>query len=212
MARKAGEGVGDVNFDRASAIQAAKAADLAYRAPTVRAGSTAAFVEYDAPSGTLTLAIAGTDDMTDLLADLRAIPAPVGWKLGHGVSLHAGFVEQQERLHAALCRELKKYPPPSRIVAGGHSLGAAMMALTVARIPGYFLHAEVYLFGCPKIGDKEWADHFRVLTHGCAVFRVEGAQDWIPRFPMAPLWHHVGTWQDGGPVGHSLAGYIAALS
>jgi len=58
----------------------------------------------------------------------------------------------------------------------GHSLGGALAALSFARIPEA---TGLYLYGTPRVGDKDFLNHFE----GRPVWRIENARDPVPMVP-----------------------------
>lgn len=105
--------------------------------------------------GALTiLAFRGTqaDQPRDLITDLSAWRSPFP---GRG-RVHTGFWTAYKELAGPIDAWLKQVRP-RRLLVTGHSLGAAMATLMAA------LHeeAELVTFGCPLVGNREFADSFR---------------------------------------------------
>jgi hypothetical protein len=131
------------------------------------------------------LAFRGTEksDWTDLLVDLIALPvkedpglhSPAGLQktlfhlgLTHpilnpfrttAVGVHAGFqfaLNSVWEQTSALLRDYRAANPAAPIFFTGHSLGAALATLAIARFRGG--KAALYTFGSPRVGNKPFCD------------------------------------------------------
>ncbi len=108
------------------------------------------------------VAFRGTDDPRDWLVNVRIDPSP--WP-GGGV-VHRGFHRSFEGI-APLLSRWRAERPAARWLLTGHSQGAAMAVLAAS-----LLHPHaVYAFGCPRLGDQEFAntlaqDRIHQVVHG----------------------------------------------
>lgn len=106
-----------------------------------------------APDGTAFVVFRGTqpDALLDLIADIRfkLVPCPSGG------SVHQGFLDAYASLSDASDNWLAA-TGAARIVATGHSLGAAMATLLAAAHPD----STLVTFGSPRVGNRDFADPF----------------------------------------------------
>lgn len=128
-----------------------------------------------APDGTVFVAFRGTqpDAVRDLLADadIRFAEGPGG--VGR---VHNGF----RQAYASLAEDVDRWLAPrasGRLIATGHSLGAAMATIMAA----VHRQAELVTFGSPRVGDGPFAES---LT-GRATRRYLDCTDLITGVPPA---------------------------
>ncbi|MDD5394351.1 MAG: lipase family protein [Thiothrix sp.] len=110
---------------------------------------------------TLLVAFRGTegDDWDDLQTDANC--RMVAWQAGMG-KVHAGFAAAlQDNGVLDVVRDYVASKPAARVLLTGHSLGAALATLAASIIhPAY-----LYTFGCPRVGDKVFAEALRSVRH-----------------------------------------------
>jgi triacylglycerol lipase len=130
--------------------------------------------------GTPYIAFRGTqaDKVDDLLSDLRFLP--VRWT-GKG-RVHRGFLRALESVSEEIEDWLTPYTESACVVTG-HSLGAAIATLMVARLD----HAELVTFGSPRVGTAAFARMF----NGRAVRRYVDCADVVTRVPPPVGYKHV---------------------
>lgn len=113
-----------------------------------------AFGATSAEGGLTILAFRGTqaDRPKDLITDLLA------WRtrFPKGGKVHTGFWTAYRQLEGPIEAWLSEVRP-RRLVVTGHSLGAAMATLMAASHD----EAELVTFGCPLVGNAEFAQRFR---------------------------------------------------
>jgi triacylglycerol lipase len=179
------------------------------------------------------VAFRGTEltDVRDALADAKvALKALVD---GETRRVHAGFLEYFQRLERRLMMKLtnlQQARPGRQVYLTGHSLGGAMATVMFAML---VIQRELdmkkqraaaasegqpslpspllYTFGCPRVGDAEFARHLDRLYPG-RIFRVENHVDVVPQLPPPAGYHHVGRRMrfnekgemEAGPSGLSL--------
>ena len=82
----------------------------------------------------------------------------------------------------------------SPIFITGHSLGAAIAVVTadLARRELQLANAQVYLFGCPRVGRADFVAPYNI-TFGATTYRLVHGMDIVPTVPPPLLgFHHVG--------------------
>ncbi len=142
------------------------------------------------------VAFRGTEPtkLRDWLTDvkIRKIAGPAG-------RVHEGFDEALARVWPELRAHIDVYQDaaegPKSLWFTGHSLGAALASLAVARLrfgaedrPVYGL----YTFGQPRTGDRAFAGAFSGDSM-CRAFRFVNNNDIVPRVPPRELgYRHVG--------------------
>jgi hypothetical protein len=142
-----------------------------------------------APNGDRVIVVAfrGTEpaEASDLRQDARFWPRP--W--GADAQVHTGFAEA-----LGVVRDQVLYAigtPPGRLLLTGHSLGAAVAALTASLVP-LDRRAQTMLctFGSPRVGDQRFGESLAGITH----VRYAGACDlvsWVPPVGLlVPYRHH----------------------
>jgi triacylglycerol lipase len=204
------------DFRPANALRLGEAAELAYEdEPTVQAkfaawGMTGVFLEAVVPpSGDTQVAVAadakkvivafrGTKDVLDFLTDARfafSEYAPAGTVRGR---VHTGFLLALDVVWARLDAAIRAARDRNQSIwVTGHSLGAALATLAVARLrnAGVDVHG-LYTFGSPAVGDAEFARTFDTATRG-RVFRYVNDLDIVTHcppegVPRLPPYQHVG--------------------
>jgi hypothetical protein len=153
------------------------------------------------------IAFRGTEpsQLADLAADLETWRTKLdqhGWPEGWG-SVHAGFQGAFAEVEPLLMRKLRELSGTGvRVWVTGHSLGAALATLTMARIlravdEGADLRVGgLYTFGSPRVGDAAFAAALssRAAARGVPLVRVRNADDAVTAIPGAALGYvHVGT-------------------
>ena len=134
----------------------------------------------------------GTDSpvnwMHNLMFCKRVIPygAPDG-----RIRVHGGFLETYRSVRDAILAHLPE--EQCRVTVTGHSLGAALAVLCAADIRNVYPHKdiEVYLFGCPRVGNKAFADAYNKNVF--KTLRVTNGNDIVAKLPPALFgFRHVG--------------------
>jgi triacylglycerol lipase len=204
-------------FSAANALWLGKAANLAYDAEaTVQAtlatwgmrgtfinavdppkGDTQAFVAADATK--VVVAFRGTKDVLDFLTDAEFLQRPYAPAGAVAGKVHVGFIQALDvgwaAVHAAFAKLRDKNQP---VWVTGHSLGAALATLAVARLRNEGVDvAGLYTFGSPTVGDPAFAQSFDKATTG-RVFRYVNDLDIVTRcppegVPLLPPYRHTGS-------------------
>jgi hypothetical protein len=116
---------------------------------------------------------------------------------GQEGSVHRGFKEALEKVWnpQGLADEGKALKPYLDAISSkdgrrrsvwftGHSLGGALATLAA---DGYARGAGLYTFGSPRVGDRTFADHFRVNA-----YRFVNNDDVVTKVPLPGSYRHVG--------------------
>jgi len=116
---------------------------------------------------------------------------------GRDGSVHSGFKEALKEVwdpqgRADEDKALKPYLDTISNTDGrrrsvwftGHSLGGALATLAADQ---YGSGAELYTFGSPRVGDRTFADHFRVNA-----YRFVNNDDVVTKVPLPGSYRHVG--------------------
>lgn len=199
-----------MTFTPAAALSAAKLCARAYDGPNVIADNAKALVLRDP----LRVAIAGTDidEPRDWLHDAQLW----GDDLGHGARAHRGFLAHYRALWPDLGAMVSAKPLDDPPLLSGHSLGAACAVLAVWHRPYMFKGSTVYLFGCPAVGNRNFATMFDRLCrdNGITVWNVQGRGDLVTTAQLFRA--HVGKIVEIGEgwdirPDHGIAEYVREL-
>jgi hypothetical protein len=112
------------------------------------------------------------DELSDLLADLNAIPR---FSMTHGL-VHSGFVGELEKLYDQLVAHRSKHWRKKFYITG-HSLGAAMATIACSRFEEEDTVELLTTFGSPRVGTRSFVKgiqtpHHRVVNNNDVVTRV----------------------------------------
>ncbi len=137
----------------------------------------------------------GTDEIGDWLDNLNAVsqPGPLG-------GVHTGFyralmdIWPQMKTAIRSLRRTTNGLPDRPLWLTGHSLGGALATLAVATlIDADETFYGAYTFGCPRVGDRNFARNFNVEAKG-KVFRFQNNADIVSRVPARIMgYSHVGS-------------------
>lgn len=180
-----------VRVESDAALQERLAAALARAGYTrfapfsVQATDTQAFAAYDPQRRVAVVAFRGTqaDRMRDLAVDLQM--ASVAW--AGGGSVHGGFADAALGVLPLLQAWLDDAAAErARLDLAGHSLGAALAVLAAGRLQP----DAVAAFGCPRVGDADFARSVAALP----IVRYVNCCDLVCRLPPQCRWFtHAGT-------------------
>jgi triacylglycerol lipase len=197
------------HFDLPTAGRLALAAELAYAQPHKIEGtilddwsfsrfrffdveSTQCFVAAD--QDIIIVCFRGTEpsQLEDWIVDLDfdLVEGPLGGRV------HEGFYNALSCVWYSLDREVRRLQDERqrRLLVAGHSLGASLAALAVARWRAADVPVSgLFAFGQPRTGDREFARHFDFAFRPYA-FRIVNNHDVVTRTPPRSLgYYHLGT-------------------
>jgi triacylglycerol lipase len=140
----------------------------------------------------LILAFRGTTALLDWIFDARVdlVGGPAG-------RVHEGFLVALSFVWREVWSYIKEQRNGRALWVTGHSLGAALATLAVAKLRLERDEAVngLYNFGQPRAGDLEFARVFD-LDFGQQTFRYVNDQDIVPRVPLRLMqYSHVGTFK-----------------
>jgi hypothetical protein len=133
------------------------------------------------------LAIAGTVDIRDVVADLRFVPVPESSSRVAG-RVHSGFQAQVDSVWPLVSEQLSSPAYRNRsLTVVGHSLGAGLATLFAARLQAFgFAIDRVIALASPRVGDSEfsgWYENPVGANLGERTFRYSKGMDIVPRVP-----------------------------
>lgn len=151
------------------------------------------FASRSGPGAFAIVAFRGTDkdDPRNARSDEDTVPiARDGYEVHQGFALALDQVWQSE-VTPMLDGFLAAFPS-APVYFGGHSLGAALATIAVARFGGN--KSALYTVGSPRVGDEKFAR--AVLQKTTAIFRFVNSQDIVtqipPELPLQHYFRHVG--------------------
>jgi predicted lipase len=174
----------------------------------------------NAATHTAFVSFRGTQDLSDWLQDLDAVPedyAPIG---GFG-QVHAGFQDVYQLVRDSIATNLATACAGcDQILVTGHSLGAALCVLAAPDIfrnmPPNTVEPRLITFAGPRVGLSDFATAFNSVIESC--FRIVNFLDIVPHVPPVP-YVHVGAEiavDSGGAIDviwrHSLDAYRDGLT
>lgn len=189
-------------FDAADGYHAAELAELVYfNWATVKSrlarlgyplfksfdhGSTEAFVA--ANDKEVVYCFRGTTSVKDWFSNLDAFTV----KLDGKQSVHEGFYKAMMQVDTEMLAQIIEWHNPDKKLTGiGHSLGAACCVL-FSKLLVCYLNPTVWLFGCPRTGNRRFAREYNFSPLGSRTFRVVNENDVVTRVPSFLRWRHVG--------------------
>lgn len=131
------------------------------------------------------LAFRGTEeDLRDILADIKIR----FYRDKTGAKIATGFSEALTLVEKDVTQAVAQIDPNLPLYVTGHSLGGALAAVASTRIRPSDRIAACYTFGCPRVGDGEFANQLWKVP----VYRLVHAADIVPRFPLPFGYRHAG--------------------
>jgi triacylglycerol lipase len=97
------------------------------------------------------------------------------------MKVHSGFLKATESIREQMYFLMVDWFRPGMKLTGvGHSYGAAICTLFTYKLA--LGNPEVFLFGCPRVGNKAFAKEYN-LRHGNKTWRIVNANDCVSRVP-----------------------------
>lgn len=143
------------------------------------------FVSTSSAKSEIVLSFRGSSTIRNYIADLNIALLSF---VCTGCKVHAGFLtawrEPRTKVLAAIKAAQTKYPSYKLIVTG-HSLGGAVATLAAADLRSQGIPADLFTYGSPRVGNKEFAEFVSKQTGVTA--RVTHTSDPVPRLPPLVL-------------------------
>ncbi len=131
------------------------------------------------------LAFRGTEkDMNDILADINIR----FYRDKTGSRISTGFRQAYDLVEKQVIDAISTIGQDLPLYITGHSLGGALAAIACARLRPSDRIAACYTFGCPRVGDTEFAEQLWRVP----VYRLVHASDIVPRVPFPFGYRHAG--------------------
>jgi triacylglycerol lipase len=149
---------------------------------------------YQPSTGTVILAIRGTETLWEWIADFTALPVDFLYDPSAG-QVHAGMQLVYQHIRMPAITLLQSCGPITRLRLVGHSLGAAIcepLALDLVEHGGFSCVPELTTYESPRFGTPEWVARFRKAIPDTRFDRVVNDGDRVPSLPLAPLFWHTG--------------------
>ncbi|HJW86670.1 MAG TPA: lipase family protein [Candidatus Brocadiaceae bacterium] len=194
------------NYSKKNAFWLGKASQIAYKSSNEAKSETASwglneFVYFDyrdtqgflaGNKEVLFIAFRGTKDLRDWMTDLD-----VGLVGGPGGKVHEGFLNALGYVWRDIWQYVQAQRQRRSLWVTGHSLGAALATLAVAKLRLEKDEAVngLYTFGQPRTGDREFAKNFDADFLD-QTFRYVNNNDIVTRVPFRTMnYSHVGTFK-----------------
>ena len=157
-------------FSHLGSIRASASSVLDFAVQKIGGGQSSGDVWHSQEKNILLIAFKGTDNATDLIADLGIMDKIRGggsdFEEGNG-KVHSGFYKTMKGMKSELDDIILKFPD-AEIIVTGHSLGGA-----VAELYGQTLdtdNVEIISIGAPQVGDQEFKKNYskslsRIIHH-----------------------------------------------
>lgn len=156
------------------------------------------YVAYDKEENEIIIAFSGTEAISkkNWLDDLdySLIDYPYCDRCRVHAGFYSSFLSVKVKIESMI-HEFKSAFPTAKISVTGHSLGAALALFALAEFSNdksyqSIIISEQYVFGCPRIGNKAFADWFSV--HMPITYRMVHKKDPVPHLPLRIMdFYHV---------------------
>ncbi len=167
----------------------------------------------------------GTESLSDVATDISVWKEPfqdliycnsVDTTIYKNIKVHSGFLDQYNTIKYSIMATLYSHiwngtkTAPKAIFAA-HSLGAGLATMAAACIKAQFgnkIQTECYLFGSPRVGNKDFMRYFDDNVDVCIRY-VNGA-DIITRIPKLLFYHVKGEKKIGEAPNGCIEKYIGS--
>jgi hypothetical protein len=172
------------------------------------------FVVREDRTGSVIVAIRGTQTPREWMANFTAVPQPFSLARDFGL-VHLGFEMMHRSVRDSIAAALSTIAAGTRVTVIGHSLGGAMANLAAVDLKRNMGRQVVdcCTFGGPRVGKFIFRSKFNQFIPEC--YRVTNRGDIVPHVPtMLTGWCHVGEEieVDGAVEDtHSLPAYLEGL-
>jgi len=163
----------------------------------VQKGDTQAYVAVH-KKGTSPFAVIvfrGTENLSDLITDMKLFKKPISWL--HGCRVHHGFHDALDVVWCDIIKALQNVREKHGTIPlhlTGHSLGGALALLASLRLKKLerpMPAISVVTIGCPRVGNGKLS---KQISKSASIHRVVHASDMVPRVPLLLLgYRHAGT-------------------
>ncbi|KAK2593248.1 hypothetical protein QQS21_009047 [Conoideocrella luteorostrata] len=159
-----------------------------------------AYVAVDKKRREIVMSVRGSNNIRNFVTDVVFAQEPCHFVAG--CKIHTGFNKGWNEIQSVATRAVHtahKENPSFRIIATGHSLGAAVTTLGAAYLRQDGLPVEIYSYGSPRIGNTAFAG-WMTVQKGIHM-RVTHFDDPVPRVPPIILgYNHISPeyWLSGG--------------
>lgn len=137
------------------------------------------------PENEIIIAFRGTQptQFADITTDLEFLKS---YESGWGY-VHSGFQEALDLVFKELMGKITSMRSYQKLIFCGHSLGAGLATICMARMGDS--DSELYTYGSPRVGDKEFSNNFKFQRPNS--FRFRNHNDIVTRVPKIG-YRHVG--------------------
>ncbi|HUE57678.1 MAG TPA: lipase family protein [Candidatus Udaeobacter sp.] len=125
-----------------------------------------------------------TKDLRDIVTDIKIR----FYRDKEGVEIATGFGEAFTLVEGEVRKTVGNLDPSLPLYITGHSLGGALAVIASTRIRPSDRIAACYTFGCPRVGNTEFAEQLWKVP----VYRQVHASDIVPRLPFSFGYRHAG--------------------
>ena len=137
---------------------------------------------------TLYVFIAGTDEIKDVLTDIRLIPSHFDGE-SDNMKVHRGFEKAYKRIEALI---IERCTFEKRVIIAGHSMGGAIATLASYKLGIVVPDTTCVTFGSPRVGNRSFIKSFNKRVTDS--YRIVHRNDMVTKWPKLICWYrHVDT-------------------
>jgi hypothetical protein len=154
---------------------------------------TNGYIGYNTISQEIYIVYRGSDSVRNWITNLKFAKADYAYPGCADCNVHKGFYDAEQAVWPTVFTEVKRLKilyPSYKVVATGHSLGAAIATLTALDLVNNGYPTIVYNIGCPRIGDDNFAAY--AASKITDIHRIVHDDDMVPHVPYEWMgFHHV---------------------